>query len=322
VKTTAGRTTRTEPPSASGVVPGSQAARVLRPTPVLELLAAAAELLDEPAARIVAALAVDYPHSLQRRPATLVQAAGTTPFELNRLLLAAGFADLDDLRRQYARQSGTRSGQQLRFTTHRTPDQPERASLEQLLEREQRALAQTLRHVQGSGTLEVAARAILLSRRRWVFGDLGSRGYAQLFATEVAESLGKVGLIEASGGPVLTALADAHRLDSLTIFCIGNPSRLTVRLAEQCRELDMAVILVTDRDTCPVGPVAQHVLRVGASGSAGASPAAVAVVGHALALLSGAGAKGAGRRARRAERLAAALDWYEPDSATRSGNVP
>lgn len=300
---------------------GSDHARVLRPTPALELLAAAAELLDAPAARIVAVLAEDYPQSLQRRPATLAQAAGATTFELNRLVLAAGFANLDDLRRQAAGQSGTRP-EQLRFTTHRAPDQPERASLEQLLEREQRALAQALRQVQGSGTLEVAARAILLSRRRWVFGDLGSRGYAQLFATEVAQSLAKVSLIEAGGGPVLTALTDAHRLDSLTIFCIGNPSRLTVRLAEQCRELNMAVIVVTDRDDCPLGPIAQHILRVGATGSAGSSPAAVAAIGHALALLSGAGAKGAGRRARRAERLAAALDWYEPDSANRFRKAP
>lgn len=321
MKTTVGSTTRTEPPSASGAVPGRDRARVLRPTPVLELLAAAAGLLDEPAARIVAILTAGYPDSLRRRPGKLVQAAGATPLDLSRLILAAGFADLDDLRRQAAGQSGTRLGQQLRFTTHRTGGEPERASLEQLLEREQRALAQTLRQVQGSGTLEAAARAILLSRRRWVFGDLGSRGYAELFAAEITGSLANVGLIGAGGGPVLTALADAHRLDSLTVFCIGNSSRLTVRLAEQCRELGMAVVAVTDRDSERIRRVAQHVLRVSTTRPGSHSPAAVAAIGHALAVLSGAGAKGAGRRASRAERLAAALDWYEPDTANRSGGA-
>lgn len=317
MRATAGTIRRAGTPFASGAV----RARVLRPTPVLELLAAAAELLDPPAARIVAVLAADYPHSLQRGPARLVQAAGASPADLSRLVSGAGFADLDDVRRQAARQSGTRLGQQLRFTTHRIGGEAERASLEQLLEREQRALAQTLRRVQDSGTLEAAARDILLSRRRWVFGDLGSHGYAELFAAEITQSLGNVGLIAAGSGPVLTALADAHRLDSLTLFCVGNASRLTVRLAEQCGELGMAVIVVTDHDGGQVGHVAQHVLRVSTCAAGSHSPAAVAAIGHALAVLSGAGAKGAGRRARRAERLATALDSNEPDTAKHAGDA-
>ena len=283
------------------------------PSPVLHLLREAAALLDPAADRLVDVMALDYPRSLERRPAQLVRSAGVAPEQLDRLLVAAGFADLDDLRRHAGREHGRRlTAPELRYTQRRDGVVADRARLEHTLLREQDNLAETLRLLQASGALELAARAILASRRRWVFGDLKSRGYAHLFASDLTVALNGVGLIEPTAASVTAGLAEANRRDSLTVFCFPRYSRLTVRLAQQFHERGATVIAVTDSGRSPVGAFAEHTLRVVTRSDGPAhSPTAVTAIGHALAALTAAGAKGAARRARHHREVATAMEWYE-----------
>lgn len=262
---------------------------------------------------LVDTVATGYPRSLQRRPAQLLRSAHAAPDDLDQLLTAAGFADLEDLRRQAARENGTRlAAHDLRYTTRgEGVSSGDRAGLERTLRREQDNLAETLRSLQGSGALELAARAILSSRRRWVFGDLKSRGYAHLFASDLTVALNQVALVEPTAASVAVALADAHQLDSLTVFCFRRYSRLTIGLAEQFAARGATVVAITDSDSSPVGAYADHVLRVVTrSDTTAHSPTAVTAIGHALAALAAAGAKGAARRARQNQDLAVAMDWY------------
>jgi DNA-binding MurR/RpiR family transcriptional regulator len=285
------------------------------------MLLTAARLLDERAQAIADVISADFPRSLQRRPAQLIRAAQAGPDDLDRMLTAAGFADLADVRRQAADETGRR----LRNRQRRSAGHPagladhgfartDANALEQALRREQDNLAQTLRTLQGSGALEMAAHAILSSRKRWVFGDLKSAGYAQLFATDLTAALNHVTLVEPTAAAVSSAIADAHRDDSLTVFCFRRYSRLSVRAVEQFHRLGVTVVLITDGGQSPVQDHADHLLQVVTrSDSASHSPAAVTAVGHTLAALSAAGAKGAARRARNRRAVAAAMDWYEQD---------
>ncbi len=254
-----------------------------------------------------------YPRSLERRPAQLLRAAGAAPSDLHRLLAAAGFADLDDLRRQASHEQGVRlAAPDLRFTRRDDAGDAERPYLEQTLDREQRNLTETVRAMQASGSLELAARAVLGSRRRWVFGDLKSRGYAQLLAADLSSSFRHVALLEPTADAVLAALGDAHRRDSLIVFCFRRYSRLTVRLAQRFAALGAQVVAVTDSADSPVVEHADHVLQVVTrSDTTAHSPTAVTAIGHALAALASAGAKGAARRAAGKRELAAEMDWYE-----------
>lgn len=294
------------------------------PSPVLDMLRTAAGLLDERAQALAEVISADFPRSLERRPAQLIRAAQARPDDLDRMLTAAGFADLADVRRQAAGEPGRRPRYRYRRPDEhhagRSDDDFARAdsnALEQALRREQDNLAQTLRALQGSGALELAAQAILSSRRRWVFGDLKSAGYAHLFAADLTAALNHVALIEPTAASVSAALGDAHRNDSLTVFCFRRYSRLSTRTVEQFHRLGVTVVLITDSGQCPVRDHADHLLQVlTRSDSAMHSPAAVTAVGHALAALSAAGAKGAARRARGRDAIAAAMDWYEQDAGS------
>lgn len=298
---------------------GELAERPLRPfppTPALDLLRDAAARLDAPSATaLVEALDDDYPRSLERRPAQLVRASASTSADLDRLLRAAGFADLDDVRRQVAAQHGVRlAATELRLTYRPEYAEPDRTGLARILRREQENLAETIRVLRGSGALELAAGAIRGSRHRWVLGDLRSSGYAHRFAADLAGSLNAVTFIEPTGSAVTAALSDAHRRDSLTVFCFRRYSRLSVRVAEEFAALGAPVIAVTDADDSPICPHAAHVVRIATAGDPPPhSPTAVAAVIHALAAMAAAGAKGAARRTSRRHELAATMDWYERD---------
>lgn len=294
------------------------------PSPALRLLQDAAALLGQRAgaaasASLLGVIAEDYPRSLERRPAQLLRAAGASADQLDELLTAAGFAHFADLRRHAAREHGRPlAAPQLRFTYRGDGEGRDRAGLENTLRREQENLAETLRTLQSSGELELSARAILGSRRRWVFGDLKSRGYAQLFASDLTGALSRVSLVEPTAAAVLVAASDALPGDSLTVFCFRRYSRLTVRLARQFAELGATVIAVTDSEDSPVCAHATHTLRVVTrSDSPTHSPTAVTAIGHALATLTAAGAKGAARRIQQKRALAVAMDWYEQDSDER-----
>ena len=293
-------------------------ASTLAPSPVLDLLRDAGELLGGECRTVARAIATGYPDSLAQRPAQLLQSAQVTSRSLDRLLAAAGVADFEDLRARAEREASRRlpsSG--LRFTRRTGDDAPDRHGLDGTLRREQDNLAATLQALQRNGSLELAARSLLTARRRWVFGNLKSTGYAELFATDLSAALRDVTLVEPTGAAVLRALTDAHSNDAATVFCFRHYSRLTVQVAERFHDRGCTVVAVTDSPDSPVCAHADHVLLVTTRSDARThSPTAVVATGHALATLAAAGAKGAARRARDTRAAAAALDWYEEDGDT------
>jgi hypothetical protein len=276
--------------------PVRRAANPFAPSPPLQLLGDAAAALDDHSARaLVTALAADYPRSLGRRPAQLLRTAGARPADLDRLLAAGGFAAFGDLRRQTVRRPNRRTSR---------PDTAAPASVAP--SGPVPAPGATEPDPQLAAALAPAARAILRSRRRWVFADLRSRGYAQLFAAELGDALGQVQVIEPTSDAVLAAVRDAHRRDSLTVFSLRRHSRLTVRLAEQFAAAGATVVAVTDAEEGPLRSCAAHAVPVVA-----ASPMDVTAVGHALAGHAAAGARAAARRVQDHDSLAAVLEWYE-----------
>lgn len=297
-------------------MPDTERPATLAPTPVLELLRGAGDLLDDDCRAVVEAITAGYPDSLARRPAQLLHSARATSRSLDRLLSAAGFADYDDLRARAEHDAQRKlPSAGLRFTRRTAGvDTPDRHDLDRTLRREQDNLAGTLQALQRNGSLEAAARSLLTARRRWVFGNLKSTGYAELFATDLSAALRDVTLVEPTGAAVLRALTDAHRNDAATVFCFRHYSRLTVQVAERFHERGCTVVAVTDSPDSPVCAYADHVLLVTTRSDARThSPTAVVATGHALATLAAAGAKGAARRARDTREAAAALDWYSED---------
>jgi DNA-binding MurR/RpiR family transcriptional regulator len=289
----------------------------LAPTPVLVSLQMASEFCDSAEVRLFEVLSNGFPDSLQRRSAQLLADADATPEDLQRLLRAAGFTDMADLRHQVGKQLGRRLASPDLLFTSRVGYTGERASLRSVLRREQDNLAQTLGTFQVNGALEMAAAAILASRRRWVIGDMKSMGYAALFASDLSTALRDVNLISPTSAAAITALSDAHSTDSLTAFSFRNYSMFTLGVASEFHRLGGTIIAVTDDYASPICDVADHVLAVTTgSDSATHSPTAVTAVGHILASLSGAGAKGASRRSRRLHELAEAMQCYPPIEST------
>lgn len=283
----------------------------LAPTPVHALLEMAGRHSGPAGSRLGAVIAADYPASLRRRTAQLLLEAGASPEDLQGFLRAGGFADIDELRRRAGRETGSRVTAPDLCFTNRDGETAARASLRQVLSREQHNLAETLEALQARGVLETAAAALLSGRRRWVLGDMKSVGYAALLATDLATALRDVSLVEPSAGGAIAALTDAHPSDTLTAFSFRGYSRFTLQVAGQFHELGATVVAITDDYAGPICAFADHVLSVDTS-SEGAthSPTTVVAVGHVLATLAGARAKGAARRAARRAEIARALQTY------------
>ncbi|MDX3071372.1 MurR/RpiR family transcriptional regulator [Streptomyces sp. MI02-7b] len=297
-------------------------ATAFAPTPVLTLLRTAAAQCGPAGERLVAVIAADYPAALERRPAQLLRASGARSEDLDRLLAMAGFADTDDLRRQAGREANRRlTPPDLRFT-RRDGEAQDRSPLRRTLDREQQNLAGTLNSLQANGALELAAEAILAGRRRWIFGDLKSIGYAALLASDLTSSLRDVTLIQPGSGAAVNAISDAHPSDVLVAYSFRSYSQLTLGVARQFQALGATVIALTDSYDSPVCATAHHVLAINTrSESPRHSPTAVTAVGHILASLAAAGAKGAGRRDRRRAELARALQCYADDAAAEAPAV-
>lgn len=287
---------------------------LLPPTPVLTVLRAAADQCGPVGLRLVEVIASTYPESLERRPAQLLRAAEAAAEDLDRLLAMAGFADTDDLRSRAGRETSRRLvPADLRITTREeeSGENGDRAALRRIILSQQENLASTLNALHANGSLELAAAAILAARRRWVFGDLKSIGYASLLASDLTSTLRDVTLIQPGAGAAVNAMCDAHSSDVLIAYSFRNYSRLTLDTAREFHSLGATVIALTDSQTSPICEYATHVVTVDTGSEAPhRSPTAVTAVGHILATLAAAGAKGAGRRGRRRAELTRALNCH------------
>jgi DNA-binding MurR/RpiR family transcriptional regulator len=289
----------------------------LAPTPVLRSLGDAAAQLGGAGQRLFAAIAEDYPDSLTRRPAQLLLSANAHPEDLDRLLSAAGFIDTAELRYRAGREAERRlAAPDLRFTT-RDVDHGDRSGLRRICAQEQENLAETLSSLQANGALELAAKAILTSRHRWIFGDLKSTGYASLLATDLTAAMRDVTLIAPTAASALAALCDAHASDTVTVFSFPNYSAMSLRVAREFRAAGATVIALTDSHASPICEFAHHVLPVNTrSVTMTHSPTAVTAAGHILASLAAAGAKGAARRIERRKELARNLGCYRDEGGS------
>lgn len=284
---------------------------VLAPTPVLAALKLAAAYHGDVGERLYQAIAANYPGSLQRRSAQLLAAAQASAEDLDGLLVDAGFTDTRELRHRAATETGRRLAEPDLNFTERGGESSGRLALRRVLRREQENLAETLHALQSNGSLELAAQAILAGRRRWVFGDLKSTGYAALFHTDLTAGLRDVNLIHPNSASAVTALTDAHPSDTLVALSFRHYSQLTLRLVRGFHAIGCTVITLTDDYASPVSEYSDHVLPINTgSDSTTHSPTAVVAVGHILASLATAGAKGAARRAQRRSEAARELQCY------------
>jgi DNA-binding MurR/RpiR family transcriptional regulator len=300
----------------------------LAPTPVLQSLRDAAARLDDVGQRLYSVIAADYPAALTRRPAQLLRSADARAEDLDRLLAAAGFADTVELRYRASREARRRlATPDLRFTVRAagqpSTDHGDRSGLRRICAQEQEDLADTLNSLQANGALELAARAILTSRHRWIFGDLKSTGYAALMASDLTAALRDVTLISPSSASALAALSDATAADSLTVFSFRDYSELALRVTREFRAMGATVIALTDSYASPICEFADQVLPINTRSVAMTrSPTAVAAVGHVLASLAAAGAKGAARRIDRRKELARAIGCYHADGDDGASRAP
>ncbi|GAB1646370.1 MurR/RpiR family transcriptional regulator [Krasilnikovia sp. MM14-A1259] len=283
----------------------------LAPTPVLAALKLASSYHGDVGERLYQAIAADFPESLLRRPALLVASARATAEDLDRLLTDAGFTGTHELRHRAGRETGRRLAEPDLSFTDRAGETGGRLALRRVLRHEQANLAETLHALQANGALELAAQAIIGGRRRWVLGDLKSTGYAALLATDLSRALRDVHQIQPTSSSAVAALTDAHPDDVLIAFSFRSYSRLTLALAREFHALGCVVVALTDDYSSPIGEVADHVLPINTgSESATHSPTAVVAVGHILASLAAAGAKGATRRAQRRGEAERRLQCY------------
>lgn len=295
---------------------------LLPPTPVLDLLADAAQGLGPDAQRVVAVLTDDA--SLVRGgPAALLDRAGTRLAVLERLLAQAGLANFAELQARVDadenRQLSTQ-GARYRARIRRTTSSAD--LMDRVAEQEQENLRRTLDALRTNGTLQVAARRIVAARRRFVLGSGKSQAYARLLATDLAAGLAGVTLVDAGSAGALDMLSDTRPGDLLVAFSLRRYVRDTLAIAREFHAAGGTIVGVTDASDAPLAATADVTIVVGTSSASYVdSPTAVAAAVHLLATLTTASAKGARRRLDRRGRLAESLDVYADSVQTSGGTV-
>jgi DNA-binding MurR/RpiR family transcriptional regulator len=241
-------------------------------------------------------------------------AAAPPARDLHRLLTAAGFRDLAELQ---ARVTDKLNGE-LRSPAARYEARLGPATRAGLLPRmatlESQNVAATLSELDDTGALVTAVDTLLSARRRWITGARRSHAFAHLLASDLSSVLGQVALVGGPAAHEVEALADTGPQDVLVAFALRRYDTSTLRLADAFADLGAAVIAVTDD---PAGPLAARadicLTAVTASASYSDSPTAVAAVAHALATLTAARSKAAGRRLARREQAVRLLSLYAED---------
>lgn len=280
-------------------------------TPVLELLRLGAQHTGESGQRLLDQISRDYPASLEKRAAHWVSEAGVKAEDLDALLAASGFTDTLELQARASQEMDQKLTEPDLLFTDREVATGARSSLKQFLHRAQENLTETLENLRTNGALELAAKALLEGRRRWVLGDMKSAAYAQLLAFDLGILLRDVTLIGANAASALDALLDANREDVLVVFSFRNYSTLTLRVAEEFHKTGGTIIAFTDSYDSPICAFSDHVLAVNtASDSSTHSPTAVVGAAHVLSSLAGARAKAAARRGDRRGELIRSLGVY------------
>jgi len=280
----------------------------------LEMLADAARELGPGEQALFEVLSAGYPHAVLQRHEVLLERSGATRRDLHRLLTAAGFRDLAELQARVA----DKLNDELRTPSARFEVRLGPAARAGLLPRmtvlESDNVATTLSELDDNGALSLAVDALLGARRRWITGACRSHAFAHLLATDLSAVLGQVALVGGPAGREIDVLTDTGPHDVLVAFALRRYDASTLRLAAAFADAGGTVVAVTDDAG---GPLAEHasicLTAATASASFSDSPTAVAAVTHALATLTAARSKAAGRRlARREEAVRRLTPYAEP----------
>jgi DNA-binding MurR/RpiR family transcriptional regulator len=277
----------------------------------LAMLADAARDLGPGEQALFDVLSAGYPQAVLQRHDVLLERSGATRRDLHRLLTAAGFRDLAELQARVS----DKLNDELRTPTARFEVRLGPAARAGLLPRmtvlESGNVTTTLSELDDNGALSLAVDALLGARRRWITGACRSHAFAHLLATDLSAVLGQVALAGGPAGREIDVLTDAGPHDVLVAFALRRYDASTLRFAAAFAETGGTVVAVTDD---AAGPLAEHaaicLTAVTASASFSDSPTAVAAVVHALATLTAARSKAAGRRLARREEAVRRLTPY------------
>lgn len=142
-----------------------------------------------------------------------------------------------------------------------------------------------------------AAVTIVGARRRTIVGVGRSHLHAQLFAHSLRASLRGVAVLGTDFEESVNVLSEVGTDDAVVAFSFRRYRAHTIQVAELAHRSGATVVAITDSADSPISQFAQTVIVVPTgSGSHLDSPTGITVVGHILATLATARAKGARRR--------------------------
>ncbi|MFI1994004.1 MurR/RpiR family transcriptional regulator [Actinoplanes sp. NPDC020271] len=182
---------------------------------------------------------------------------------------------------------------------------------QRVLDQQRTEFDQALEWAAGQESIEQAAALIVSARRRYLIGYGKSLSYASLFASDLSAGLSGVHLVDGVPLRALDVLSDIRQGDLLVAVSLERYRRETVDVASAYVRHGGDLVLITDAEDAPLAGIATARIVVG-TGSASYvnSPTSIVLALHLLATLTIASAKGAGRRLRDRDELAAELGLY------------
>ena len=159
--------------------------------------------------------------------------------------------------------------------------------------------------------IERAATSIVSARRRYLLGYGKSLSYASLLGSDLSAGLSGVHLVDGAALRALDVLSDIRQGDLMVAVSLERYRRETVEIATAYVRNGGELVLITDAEAAPLVGLAAVSIVIGAgSASYANSPTPVVLALHLLATLTIARSKGAGRRLRERDALAAELNLY------------
>ena len=187
---------------------------------------------------------------------------------------------------------------------------------QRVLEHQRAEFGKALAWAAEHDAIERAAALIVSARRRYLLGHGKSRAYASMLATDLSAGLSGVHLIGDGTPRALDVLGDIRQGDLLVAVSMARYRRETVDVATAYVRKGGDLVLITDADDAPLAAVATAGIVIGTdSASYANSPTSVVLALHLLATLTIASSKGAGRRLRDRDSLAAELGLYAENHA-------
>lgn len=182
---------------------------------------------------------------------------------------------------------------------------------QRVLEQQRTDFGKALAWAAEHDAIEQAAALIVSARRRFLLGYGKSLAFASMLATDLSAGLSAVHLVGDGSLRALDVLSDIRQGDLLIAVSLARYRRETVEVAEAYVRAGGTLVLITDADDAPLIRVASTGVVIGAdSASYASSPTSVVLALHLLATLTIASSKGAGRRLRERDTLAAGLGLY------------